>query len=87
MVEDTLALIEAELSRIGADAAEAGEVDSIAVNDERDGWASLGASPERRDFYWYGRAETILARLRTLTEGGGPSAVREEFHSRFPGVG
>lgn len=83
---DDLARIEAELSRIAAGPREVGEEDSIAVNDETDGWASLGASPARHDFYWYGRAETILERLRRLATDSGPTAVREEFRSLFPGL-
>jgi hypothetical protein len=83
--DDSLASIEDELDRIGASEQRAGELDSIGVNDESDGWASLGASERRHDFYWYGRTETILARLRTLATDSGPAAVRGEFRSRFPG--
>jgi hypothetical protein len=80
MADDVLDAIESELERIGA-GEPADPVDSIGVNDEDEGWASLGATEERHDFYWYGRAEEILARLRRLVSGGGPSAVREEFRA------
>jgi hypothetical protein len=78
MSDAVLEAIEAELERIGAGEA-AGEVDSIGVNDEDEGWASLGATEVRHDFYWYGLAEEILERLQTLAAGGGAAAVREEF--------
>jgi len=78
-----LADIEAELERLRAGVDGAGEEDSIGVNDEQDGWASLGASDSRRDLYWYGRDEEILARLRELPSGCGPGAVRREFRSRY----
>ena len=84
MADDPLELIEAELARIGADAERTGEADSIGVNDERDGWASLGASAQRRDLYWFGRAEQILDRLTRLPTGAGPEAVRTEFHTDVP---
>ena len=80
MTDPVLAAIAAELDRIGAGEA-AGPVDSIGVNDEDEGWASLGASELRHDFYWYGRAEEILARLSPLAAGGGPRAVRDEFRA------
>jgi hypothetical protein len=70
----------AELDRIGAGEG-AGPLDSIGVNDEHEGWASLGASEHRDDFYWYGRAEEILARLSSLASGVGPDAVRHEFRA------
>jgi hypothetical protein len=82
--DDLLEGIAAELERVGADPDSAGEHDSIAVNDERDGWASLGASEQRRDLYWYGRCEVILERLQRLPDGGGPEAVRREFHTDVP---
>jgi hypothetical protein len=84
MSEHLLEAIAAELERIGADPLSAGERDSIAVNDERDGWASLGASEERRDLYWYGRCEVILERLAPLPDESGPQAVRREFHTEVP---
>jgi hypothetical protein len=68
-----------ELERIGALAGPA--QDSIGVNDEGDGWASLGATEARHDFYWYGRSREILARLRGLASESGPEAVRKEFHT------
>jgi hypothetical protein len=77
-----LAAIEAELERIGA--GETATLDSIGVNDEHEGWASLGATERRHDFYWYGRADEILERLQRLESGGGPAAVREEFHTELP---
>jgi hypothetical protein len=81
---DRLAEICAELDRIGASVAQAGEADSIGVNDEGEGWASLGASEVRRDLYWYGRQEVILQRLGGLPSGAGPQAVRDEFHVELP---
>ena len=84
MSEDLLEAIGAELERIGADPEHAGEHDSIAVNDEREGWASLGASEQRRDLYWYGRSELILQRLAALADDSGPEAVRREFHTDVP---
>jgi hypothetical protein len=86
-VADSDKLLEAivrELDRLGARPAQAGDVDSIDVNDERDGWASLGASEARRDLYWYGRAEVILERLARLPTGAGPEAVRGEFLVELP---
>jgi hypothetical protein len=80
MSEDLLDEIETELDRIGAGDT-AGPVDSIGVNDEDEGWASLGATEVRHDFYWYGRAAEILERLKSLAAGGGPSAVRHEFRA------
>lgn len=80
MPDPVLRSIEDELERIGAGES-AGPVDSIGVNDEDEGWASLGATELRHDFYWYGRAEAILERLRSLRTGGGPPAVREEFRA------
>ena len=80
MSDLVLQAIELELERIGAGET-AGPVDSIGVNDEQEGWASLGASEARHDFYWYGRAEEILERLQSLAPGGGPAAVREEFRA------
>jgi hypothetical protein len=82
---DLLELIRFELRRIAADVEGAGELDSIGVNDESGGWASLGASPGRHDFYWYGRQEVMLGRLRQLASGSGHLAVREGFRSRYPG--
>lgn len=84
MDEDLLGLIAAELDRIGAGPAQAGEADSIGVNDESDGWASLGASEIRRDLYWYGTAREILGRLGRIPSGVGPEAVRAEFHVDLP---
>lgn len=84
MSDDLLIAIEAELDRIGAGSAGAGEVDSIGVNDESDGWASLGASEVRRDLYWYGTVQEILDRLTRLPSGAGPDAVRAEFHVDLP---
>jgi hypothetical protein len=84
MNDDLLEEITAELDRIGADPGSAGERDSIAVNDERDGWASLGASEQRRDLYWYGRCEVILERLQRLPDDSGPEAIRGEFHTDVP---
>jgi hypothetical protein len=84
MSDEWLEAIGAELERIGASPNRVGERDSIAANDERDGWASLGASEERRDLYWYGRCELILERLRRLPTDGGPAAVRQEFHTDVP---
>jgi hypothetical protein len=84
MSEDLVEAVAAELERIGADPAHAGERDSIVANDEREGWASLGASELRRDLYWYGRSEVILQRLATLRDGSGPEAVRREFHTDVP---
>jgi hypothetical protein len=77
-----LRAIEAELERIGAGLSSGPE--SIGVNDERGGWASLGATELRRDLYWYGRAEQILNRLEGLETGAGPDAVRREFHTELP---
>jgi hypothetical protein len=73
------------LNRIAADANSAGPHDSIGVNDEGEGWISLGASSARRDFYWYGRAEEVLRRLHAIAAGEGPSAVRHAFRSEHPG--
>jgi hypothetical protein len=77
---DLIAAIDAELRRIGADADTAGLQDSIGVNDERAGWASLGASEQRHDFYWYGKAGEILDRLQSIDDRSGPGAVRLTFH-------
>lgn len=84
MTDELLRAIEQELQRIGAGPEQAGEDESIGVNDERDGWASLGASEARRDLYWYGRVEVILDRLGRLPSGAGPEAVRDEFHVELP---
>jgi hypothetical protein len=84
MAEDLLHAIVRELERIGATSAQAGEEDSIGVNDERDGWASLGASEARRDLYWYGKVDVILERLARVASGAGPEAVRAEFHVELP---
>jgi hypothetical protein len=84
MDDDLLNAIEAELERIGAGSAQAGEADSIGVNDESDGWASLGASEIRRDLYWYGTVQEILDRLTRLPTGAGADAVRAEFHVDLP---
>jgi hypothetical protein len=84
MAEDLLRAIVLELERIGATPAQAGEEDSIGVNDERDGWASLGASEARRDLYWYGKVDVILERLARVPSGSGPEAVRAEFHVELP---
>jgi hypothetical protein len=78
-----IAAIQEELDRIGAGEA-AGGPDTIGVNDERDGWASLGATEQRHDFYWYGTCEEILRRLSGLPGGAGPGAVRDEFHTDLP---
>jgi hypothetical protein len=83
VTDPSLDAIEAELERIGT-GPRTTEPGSIGVNDERDGWASLGASQARRDFYWYGRVEEILDRLRVLETGSGPGAVRAEFHIELP---
>jgi hypothetical protein len=82
--EALLQAIVVELERIGASPWQAGERDSIGVNDERDGWASLGASEERRDLYWYGRAELILERLAALPTDAGAAAIRQEFDTDVP---
>jgi hypothetical protein len=81
----TRAAIEAELERLHVSAAQLGEIDSLGVNDELDGWSSLGASDECRDVYWYGPAEELLRRLRALPERCGRVAVCAEFQSRYPG--
>jgi hypothetical protein len=80
-----LAAIEAELERLHDTPEHVAEDESFGVNDEHDGWTSLGASEHRHDLYWYGKAEELLERLRRLPDAGGPAAVREEFRSRFPG--
>ena len=84
MAEDLLRAIVLEPERIGATPAQAREEDSIGVNDERDGWASLGASEARRDLYWYGKVDVILERLARVPSGSGPEAVRAEFHVELP---
>jgi hypothetical protein len=84
MSEDMLQAIVRELDRIGALPVQVDEADSIGVNDEGDGWASLGASEARRDLYWYGRVEEILDRLGRLPSGGGPDLVRAEFRVELP---
>jgi hypothetical protein len=81
MSDALLQAIEDELERIGADERAAGPVESIGVNDEDEGWASLGATARRHDFYWYGRAEEMLARLQALDAGAGPGVVRDEFRA------
>jgi hypothetical protein len=84
MGKGLLPAIATELQRIGAGPDQAGEVDAIGVNDEDDGWASLGASDTRRDLYWYWTAEEILERLARVPSGGGPEAVRAEFRVDLP---
>ena len=81
---DPIAAIDAELRRIGADPDTAGPADSIGVNDEQAGWASLGASEQRHDFYWYGKAGEILDRLQSIDDRSGPVAVRLAFHREIP---
>jgi hypothetical protein len=85
VTESILDAIALELARLRATTADVGEAESIGVNDEQDGWSSLGSSESRRDFYWYGRAEVLLERLGRLPEAAGPHAIREEFRSHFPG--
>ena len=82
--DDPLAAIEFELERIGATPRIVGMRDSIGANDEEDGWASLGTSELRHDFYWYGQTHVILERLRELPDGGGPAAIRLAFRSEMP---
>jgi hypothetical protein len=82
--DDLLRAIEIELNRIGAGPSTVGERDSIWFSDEAEGWASLGASEQRADFYWYGRAQEIVARLRRVHTDAGPDAVRFEFRVDFP---
>ena len=77
--------IELELARLRVTPAEAGEADSLGVNDEAEGWSSLGSSESRHDLYWYGKAEELLERLRKLPDACGHEAVRAEFRSHFPG--
>jgi hypothetical protein len=84
MAEALLQAIVQELDRIGAGPDQAGEADSIGVNDESDGWASLGASEARRDLYWYGKVEVILERLARVPDGAGPEGVRAEFYVDLP---
>jgi hypothetical protein len=84
MHPDLSQAIEAELQRLRASTHCAGDA-SIGVSDERDGWASLGATPLRGDFYWYGRADEILRRLRALPDAAGPEAVRSAFDSDAAG--
>jgi hypothetical protein len=84
MATDRLAEIAAQLQRIGAGPDQAGETESIGVNDEGDGWASLGASEQRRDLYWYGPQVVLLQRLARLASGAGPDAVRAEFRVELP---
>ena len=81
--DDPLAAIEFELERIGATPTSVGVRDSIGVNDEQDGWASLGASELRHDFYWYGQTDVILERLRELPNGGGPVSIRLAFRTEM----
>jgi hypothetical protein len=73
-----------ELDRIGAGPDVVSERDSIGINDEEDGWASLGASEARADFYWYGDVEEILKRLRRVPAGSGPEGIRSEFRVDLP---
>jgi hypothetical protein len=77
--------IEGELARLRVRPADVAEIDSIGVNDETEGWSSLGSSEARHDLYWYGKADELLERLRRLPDGCGPEAVRAEFRSHFPG--
>jgi hypothetical protein len=81
---DPIAAIDAELRRIGADPETTGLRDSIGVNDEQAGWASLGCSEQRHDFYWYGKTGEILDRLQSLDDRSGPIAVRLAFHREIP---
>jgi hypothetical protein len=81
-VTDDVELVERELDRLDAAGEQAGAA-SIGVNDETERWVSLGATPERGDFYWYGRADELLERLRALPDGAGPEAVRREFRSDY----
>jgi hypothetical protein len=83
--DEVLPAIQRELARLAATSDDVGEADSIGVNGEAEGWASLGASEVRRDLYWYGRASELLTRLRRLPDGAGPDAVREAFRSPYPG--
>jgi hypothetical protein len=83
MTNDAVFDIARELVRICADADTTAEEDSIGVNDEGDGWASLGASPRRADFYWYGRADALLDSLRAVPAGAGPDTIRARFTSDY----
>jgi hypothetical protein len=87
MSEISISVIETELARIGADSGSVGVWNSIGVSDEQAGWLSLGASEPRRDFYWYGRSEEMLERLRSIGTGAGPDAVRREFYVDLPPLG
>jgi hypothetical protein len=82
--EAVLQTIETELERVAVGPEDVGEELSIWVNDEEDGWASLGASEQRADFYWYGLAEEILGRLRGLPSGSGPEALKTTFRTNLP---
>jgi hypothetical protein len=77
-----VAVVEQELERFRATVEYAGSA-SIGVNDESDGWISLGATPARGDFYWYGRATELVRRLQALPDGAGADAVRLAFRSDY----
>jgi hypothetical protein len=82
--DDPFVACDEELDRIGAGPDAVSERDSIGINDEEDGWASLGASEARADFYWYGAVEEILTRLRRVPAGSGPEGIRSEFRVDLP---
>jgi hypothetical protein len=85
MNEATRLAIAAELERLHVSELLLGSTDGLDVNDELDGWSSLGSSAERHDLYWYGLAEELLHRLRELPERCGRNAVCDAFRSRYPG--
>jgi hypothetical protein len=78
-----LAAIIIELHRIQADVAPS-PAHTIGVSDELGGWISLGASEKLANFYWYGRSDEALSRLRRLPGSAGPEAIRLEFSVDLP---
>jgi hypothetical protein len=84
-IVNALTEVATELERLHVTEDDVSERESIGVNDELDGWCSLGSSEIAHDFYWYGRLEELIERLREMQDGAGPAAVREEFRSYYPG--
>ena len=79
MADSAIDAIRAELFRLRADGASVGPAAAIYVRDRGHGNTVLQGSTRAPTFDWFGSAEEILERLRSLPDDGGPEMIRSEL--------